>query len=254
MMAWLGTALAANGYVAVAVNHPGNNGAEGYTVQGFSTWWERARDLSIVIDAMLSDEVFGSRIDPKRIGAAGFSLGGYTMIEIAGGITVPGDFTAFCKSPNADDLCKSPPEFPTLVEDLQKLSQTDAEFQAALRHAGDSYRDPRVRAVFALAPALGPAFPAAGLAKISIPVEIVAGSADTNVPIESSAKYFAANIPGAKLVILPQVGHYAFLDSCTEQGRQARPLLCTDGPGLDRDAIHDKAVQLALAFFESGLN
>src|ERR1700685_592666 len=30
-MAWLGTALAARGYVTVAVNHPGNNGTEAYT-------------------------------------------------------------------------------------------------------------------------------------------------------------------------------------------------------------------------------
>ena len=42
----------------------------------------------------------------------------------------------------------------------------------------------------------GPAFRAASLAKISIPVEIVAGEADTNVPVASSAKYFAANIRG----------------------------------------------------------
>ena len=97
MMAWFGCTLAANGYIAVAVNHPGNNGAEGYTVLGFSTWWERARDLSTVIDAMLADPAFGSRIDARRIGAAGFSLCGYTVIEIAGGITVPADFTAFPK-------------------------------------------------------------------------------------------------------------------------------------------------------------
>ena len=83
-MSWLGTALAARGYIAVAVNHPGNNGAEAYTAQGFSTWWERARDLSVVIDSMLADPTFGSHVDANRIGAAGFSLGGYTMIEIAG--------------------------------------------------------------------------------------------------------------------------------------------------------------------------
>jgi hypothetical protein len=73
-MAWLGTSLAANGYIAVAVNHPGNNATETYTAQGFSTWWERARDLSVVIDSMLADPTFGSRIDSHRIGAAGFSL------------------------------------------------------------------------------------------------------------------------------------------------------------------------------------
>src|SRR6202046_100632 len=128
-MAWLGTALAAKGYIAVAVNHPGNNATEAYTAQGFSTWWERARDLSVVIDSMLVDPMFGARIDAKRIGAAGFSLGGYTMIEIAGGITNPQAFMDFCASPRADLICKSPPEFPTLVEDFKKMSATDAEFQ-----------------------------------------------------------------------------------------------------------------------------
>jgi predicted dienelactone hydrolase len=248
-MAWLGTVLAAHGYIAVAVNHPGNNGYEGYTARGFSTWWERARDLSTVIDAMLNDSKFGGRIDAKRIGAAGFSLGGYTMIEIAGGITDPAAFTTFCKSADADGICKPPPEFPTLLEDFDRLSNSDAEFQASLRQASNSYRDPRMRAVFAIAPALGPAFPAADLAKVSIPVQIVAGSADTNVPIASSAKYFAENIPGAKLAILPGVGHYTFLDTCTDQGRSTLALLCADGAGIDRDTIHATTSALALDFF-----
>lgn len=253
-MAWLGTALAAKGYIAVAVNHPGNNATEAYTAQGFSTWWERARDLSVVIDSMLADPTFRARIDAKRIGAAGFSLGGYTMIEIAGGITNPQAFLDFCASPRADLICKSPPEFPTLVEDFKKLSATDAEFQAALRHAGDSYRDARVRAVFAIAPALGPAFSAASLAKIDIPVDIVAGQVDTNVPIESSAKYFAASIPGSELTIFPgNVAHYTFLDSCTEADRKTLPNLCTDGEGVDRDAIHAKTSGLAVEFFNATL-
>jgi predicted dienelactone hydrolase len=253
-MAWLGTALAAKGYIAVAVNHPGNNGTEAYTAQGFSTWWERARDLSVVIDSMLVDPTFGPRIDAKRIGAAGFSLGGYTMIEIAGGITNPQALTDFCASPRADLLCKSPPEFPTLVEDFIKLSRDDVEFQTALRHAGDSYRDARVRAVFAIAPALGPAFSAASLAKIDIPVDVIAGQADANVPIESSAKYFASNIPGAKLTIFPgNVAHYVFLDSCTEAGRKTLPNICIDGEGADRDVIHAKTAALAVDFFNATL-
>ena len=45
MMAWLGTVLAAHGYIAAAVNHPGNNALEPYTLQGFSLGWERAVDL-----------------------------------------------------------------------------------------------------------------------------------------------------------------------------------------------------------------
>jgi predicted dienelactone hydrolase len=254
-MAWLGTALAARGYLAVAVNHPGNNGTEAYTAYGFSTWWERARDLSAVIDSMLADPMFAGHIDTNRIGAAGFSLGGYTMIEIAGGITEPEAFKEFCASPRADLICKSPPEFPTLFDDFDKLSRTDAEFQTSLRHAGDSYRDPRIRAVFAMAPALGPAFRPASLARIAIPVRIVAGEADMNVPVASGAKYFTANIPGAKLTIFPgQVAHYVFLDSCSEAGRRTKPLLCTDGEGVDRDAIHASTVAIAMEFFGATLN
>src|SRR4051812_2382599 len=75
-LAWLGTALAAHGFVAVAVNHPGNTALEDLTVEGQSLWWLRAVDISAVIDAMLDDGIFGSRIDPARIGAAGHSLGG----------------------------------------------------------------------------------------------------------------------------------------------------------------------------------
>jgi hypothetical protein len=42
------------------------------------------RALSPVLDGMLADPTFMTRIGTEQIGAAGFSLGGYTMIAIAG--------------------------------------------------------------------------------------------------------------------------------------------------------------------------
>ena len=101
-----------------------------------------------------------------------------------------------------------------------------------------------------MAPALGPAFRPASLGKITIPVEIIAGEGDTNVPISSSARYFAANIPGSKLVIYPgAVGHYVFLDSCTETGKKSASILCNDAAGVKRDVIHAKTIDAALQFF-----
>jgi len=252
MMAWLGTELAAHGYIAAAVNHPGNNALEPYTTQGFLLWWERAKDLSNEIDQMLADKTFGSRIDSKRIGAAGFSLGGYTTIEIAGGITQLSLYRDFCRSSQADGICVSPPEFPGLVEKfakIEQLSANDPEMQASVRRASNSFRDPRVRAVFAMAPALGVGFRSDSLDKISIPVAIVAGTADKNVPISSSAQVFAKHIPHARLMLFPGVGHYAFLASCADQGKKSRPDLCVDDAGIDREAIHAKTVGLAVEFF-----
>jgi predicted dienelactone hydrolase len=253
-MAWLGTALAAHGYIAAGVNHPGNNALEAYTPLGFSVWWERAKDLSTVIDGMFADPSFSRRIDSARIGAAGFSLGGYTMIEIAGGITKPSALIEFCKSAHADGICKSPPEFPQLWTTFERLSKSDPAFQRELRKASNSYRDPRIRAVFAMAPALGPAFTPEGLRKISIPVRIVAGAADKNVPIGSSAKYFATHIAGAKLTILPDgVGHYVFLDRCMSRGKVILPILCSDAPSVDRAKIHSQTARLAISFFDGVL-
>lgn len=246
-MAWFGGALARQGYIAAAVNHPGNNATEQFTVEGFAQRWERARDLSEVITGMLADREFGDHIDPIRIGAAGFSLGGYTVIEIACGVSDAQGSVHYCDTNHVDGIPASPTEFPTLVEDSRKLIREHPE---VLDRPRDSYRDSRVRSVFAMAPALGPAFPASGLKKISIPVEIVAGESDQNIPIASSAKYFAAEIPGAHLHIFAgNVGHYAFLDSCTDAGRENAGVVCVDGKGVDRDLVHRETAKMATEFF-----
>jgi len=253
MMAWLGTELAAHGYIAAAVNHPGNNALEQYRPQGFVLWWERAHDLSAVIDHVLADSTFGIHVNRKRIGAAGFSLGGYTMIEIAGGITQPSLYKDFCNSPRADGICIAPPEFPDLMRWIDEVPKMDSQSATSIAHASDSYRDPRVRAVFAIAPAAGPAFRPESLRKISIPVEIVAGTEDKNVPIGSSAQFFAREIPHARLMLLPGVGHYTFLATCGEFGKKSRPELCVDTPAVNRDAVHANTVQMAIEFFTKTL-
>jgi len=251
-MAWLGTRLAAHGFIAVAVNHPGNNGLEPYTAQGFSLWWLRAKDLSAVLDGMLADREFAPRIDARRIGAAGFSLGGHTMMGIAGGRTSTAFFD-LCSHQPQDPRCAAPPEFPTLVSRVVQLFKSDPGYQTAVRAGGEDYRDPRVRAVFAIAPSLAEVFVPGSLEKISIPVEIVAGSADTVIPVAANAKYVAAHVPGSRLVLFPGAGHYTFFATCTALGRKAHPELCVDAPGVDRQRIHERAASMAAAFFSEHL-
>ena len=253
IMAWLASALAARGYIVAAVNHPGNNALEEYTAEGFLLWWERARDLSVMIDHLLRDRTFGGRIDRTRLGAIGFSLGGYTGIEIAGGRTDPQRFLDFCRSPEAEG-CADPPEFPKLFARWQELQTTDPNFRRFVGQAGRSYRDPRIRAVFAIAPALGPAFIPESLRGIRVPVAILAGADDPIVPVRSNAQRLASLIPGATLSLVPGgVGHYTFLATCTPAGREAQPQLCRDAAGVDRERVHEQAVDEAARFFDAAL-
>ena len=253
MLAWLGTRLAEAGFIAAAVNHPGNNALEPYTPQGFALWWERANDMSEVLNALLKDSQFGPRIDPSRVGAAGFSLGGFTAIELAGGIGTHARLQEFCKSKNADAMCKPQVEFPDLEDKAAAVAQTP-EFARSVAESERSHRDARIKAVFTIAPALGPAFLPGDLQKIRIPVAIVSGDADPVVPIESSARFFAKHIRGATLTLYPGgVGHYTFLAVCTEQAKRDQPAYCADPAGVNREAIHSQAAAEAIRFFRKHL-
>ena len=251
MMLWLGHYLAARGYIVAAVNHHGNTAAEKQrNAQGFLLYWERAKDLRVVLDKMLADPVFGAHIDRARIGAAGFSLGGYTVISIAGGVFSPTEFDRFCHSRRKDFTCEPQPEFPDAPKLFAELKKTDVVVQESLRHASDSYRDKRIKRVFAIAPALGSGFTRAGLSRIAIPVRIVVGQADEVAPPATNARRYASFIKGATLTVLSgNVGHYTFLADCTAYGKATLPI-CRDGEGVDRTVVHDRVGQMAFEFFE----
>ena len=252
-LGWLGAALAAHGFIAVAVDHPGNNALEDSTVEGSSLFWLRAVDLSAAISAILDDKIFGSQIDPARIGAAGHSLGGYTVVAAAGGITEPEQLEAFCRSAAADALCKPPPEISDMRRRRLARLSSDSDFRQRYSRAHDSYRDERVRAIFAMAPGLGPIFTLESLGKISIPVGIVTGGADEITPPSSGAEALAKAIPHASLKIFPHAGHYVFLGSCTWFGRVALGVPCVDPDLTDRVAVQADTIRIAVDFFTANL-
>lgn len=252
-MAWLGMELARHGYIAVAVNHPGNNATEPYTAEGFALWWERATDLSEVLDGMLADATFGARIDARRVGAAGFSMGGYTVLELAGARTNQQAFLDACKAQPSQPTCHLP-EMKDFGDNDRMMTGVRASSAESLARSGASYCDPRIRAVFAISPAVGQAFPAGSFRGVKIPVGLVVGASDPIAPAPVNAAMEQREIPGTQLTILPGgVAHYTFLDTCTAAGKAAIPVYCADEPGVDRDTVHAQVVEMAERFFDREL-
>ena len=250
---WLGNYLASHGYIVAAVNHHGNTAAEAqFLPQGFSLVWERPEDLTAILTKLLADPVFGGQIDPNRIGAAGHSAGGTTMIQIAGGTFDMDALIAYCNSSQSmgDATCEPRDLIRQTIAQMEVLKKTDPVVQESMRHEKESHRDPRIKAVFAMAPAIGPAFTRRDLSGIKIPVQIVVGSGDDVTPRATNAEYFARLIKGAKLTVLPRVGHMTFGSACTPLGQQKLDG-CRDAAGVDRVAVHSQVEQQALTFFES---
>jgi len=123
----------------------------------------------------------------------------------------------------------------------------------SLARSGDSFRDPRVKAVFAMAPALGFTLTPQSLHSIKLPVEIVVGSADRIAFAPDNAGYVRSYIRGARETVLPGVDHYTFLDSCTADAKPKLGVYCADKEGVDRDAIHAQVAAEAVKFFDRAL-
>jgi predicted dienelactone hydrolase len=253
-LSWLAEELASNGYVVAAVHHHGNTALEERPFpQGFVLWWERARDITAVIDQLLADARFGPHVDSTRIGVAGFSLGGYTALAVAGARVDRAAWERYCETHYTAPTCSLPPEAPFTMTEVEASLSTDQRAQASLRRADQSFRDPRVGAAFAIAPVLGPALNPVSLASISIPVRVVVGTADDQAVPDVTARPVAQMIPRADLELIPGAGHYTFLAPCSLRGRVFVRPLCVDGEGIDRRDVHARVAAGARRFFDRSL-
>jgi predicted dienelactone hydrolase len=253
-MAWLAQALASRGYIVAAVDHHGNTAVEpDYLHQGFALWWERAQDLSVLLDRMLADPRFASRVDPERVGVAGFSLGGYTALAMVGARVDHDRWREFCATQPADPGCRTPPESKWSMSEVLAGLEKDENARQSIGRSGNSYRDKRVRAAFVIAPVLAAALSPESLSAMDAPVHIVVGEKDDQAIPAGNAQVLARLIPNARLEIAPGVTHYMFLAPCTLVGKVVAYPICTDPGGTDRAQLHAATAQRAAGFFDAAL-
>lgn len=187
-MEWLVCPLREAGFRVVALDHHGNNFVDGYEPEGFLHVWERPWDVSFALDALAREQPLGP------VGAAGFSLGGYTAVALAGARLDPQVLWAV--RTGAVPMPEIP-EFPGALEALRKKYPEGDESRRAVDGAGADLSDPRVRAVFQVAPGVGGLVTPRSLATVQVPVGIRWGGADTVNPYEVDTRPYLEHIPTA---------------------------------------------------------
>lgn len=226
-------ALARAGFVVAALTHTGDNWRD---TSGATRIEGRPAALSATISYLLETWPGRAAIDPDRIGAFGFSAGGFTVLAAAGGRP---DLTRLA------DHCRAHPTF----FDCGLLARQPRP-ETPVRWP--ELRDPRIRALVVAAPALGFAFDRAGLSSVTIPVQLWRADDDRILPAPFYADAVRAALPRApEFHRVPGAGHFDFLTPCTAP--TARAELCGIAAGFDRAAFHTVFNEQVVRFFTAML-
>lgn len=238
-ISWLAEILASNGYIVAAMDHYGNTW-NNKIPESYTRPWERPRDISFVIDHLLTTSRFKDKIDEKRIGFAGYSLGGATGIWIAG---------AFAAAITDEQIIQS------CQKDLDNTVPYHVIENTNFAEARNSFTDKRVKAFLLMAPALGWLFDENSLQAISSPIYIVGAEKDKIAPVETNAKLFAKKLSKATLSIIQgDADHYVFLNRASQLGKRLlEPRFSEDRSTLGRRKIHEDIGKNAIAFFNEQL-
>ena len=163
----------------------------------------------------------------------GFSLGGHSVMAIAGARVSREDYARYCEA-NAT------------MPDCVWFASDQVDMRAVDREAFEwSSRDTRISAVVAIDPSVVHAFTPVSLEGITIPVNLInLGASDSAWWDAVRADLIAGRIDDARHQVIPDAAHLTFLAECQAGARafleevgETDPL-CEDAGGRTRSEIH----------------
>jgi predicted dienelactone hydrolase len=231
--------LARHGFIVAALLHAGNNHFDDKLAGTPQNFQVRPRAVSAALDAVIADAKLGSHVDVGRVGALGYSAGGYTVLVAGGAVADLSLIPTHCAAHAAEDV-----EFCSY---LHGRKPAPAGPPVLVRAA-----DRRIRAVAALAPA-GVPFDKDGLAGLTGPLRVYRAEKDQVLCQPFHAEHVHQLAPKAEYVVVPNAGHYAFLAPFPATLASRLGPIASDPPGFDRVAFHERLNGELAQFFTRAL-
>jgi predicted dienelactone hydrolase len=231
---WLASALADQGYIVAAVNHPGST-THDRSPQAAAQLWQRPVDLRRAIEAVVAQPGKFGAVAPQRIAVVGHSLGGWTALEIAGARFDPERFAEDCKAHAQLASCN-----------VYKQMNPASTAQGKADLAADRRYKP-VSAIVSLDLGLSRGMTDASLAALPVPTLVIAaGAPSEDLPAQLESADLAKRLPPAttRYVEINDATHFSFTSICKPG---AIEMLEEDAPGdgvicQDRDNARPRKV------------
>ncbi|MFJ2280711.1 alpha/beta hydrolase family protein [Pseudomonas sp. NPDC087803] len=239
---WLANALADQGYIVAAVNHPGST-THDRSPQAAAQLWQRPVDLRRAIEAVVAQPGKFGAVAPQRIAVVGHSLGGWTALEIAGARFDPERFAEDCKTHAQLASCS-----------VYKQMNPASTAQAKADLAADRRYEP-VTAIVSLDLGLSRGMTDASLAALPVPTLVIAaGAPSADLPAQLESADLAKRLPAAttRYVEISDATHFSFTSMCKpgaiemlEEDAPGDGVICRDGEhARPREEIQQQVVAL----------
>lgn len=201
----------------------------------------RPQDMSSVIDQLQKlaseSEIWSKRVDLSKIGAIGDSLGGTTVLSLAG-------------APLNISRLKTECDQNQVIVNTALILQCQGSHLPPVEY---NLQDSRIKAVIATHPLTSAIFGAESLSKIKIPIMITAGGDDviTPVVIEQIHPFIWLKSPFKHLLFYQPGTHFSSTKPTAEYTLTNLPEVLI---GKNRDATSQYFQGIAVAFMEAYLN
>ncbi|MBS1205267.1 MAG: Platelet-activating factor acetylhydrolase plasma/intracellular isoform [Proteobacteria bacterium] len=250
-LSWIAEAMAMQGYIVAAPDHPGTTTFNQAPADA-KRLWRRPRDITRVIDFAINSPGLFGKTDKNRIAVLGHSLGGWTVMSLAGARFDPARFLHDCRQQPERGDCK-------LTEKL------GIDEKVAQKKLSADNRDTRIRAAVSLDTGLAPGFTPHSLLDINIPVLVLAARNDrlAELPFRQESGYIAARMDPRRVQfeVIDGATHFSFMQVCKtgaeeliDEESPGDSIVCRDGNGASRADIHKKLVREISLFLNSSLN
>ncbi|MFZ1388779.1 MAG: hypothetical protein WBP46_03170 [Thiolinea sp.] len=244
-LAWLSSGLAEAGAIVLAVNHQGSMTGDS-SPRRTVLFEERIADVRAALDKALQDPNFTPAIDSQRISALGFSLGGTTIMQLAGANFDRQAYQAYCERlPDA--------------QDCTFLRQGGVDFKQLPDSWESNYSEPRISQFIAVEPGFSYGMTATSLKAINKPMLLITlGNKNEQwkaADVSESGSNLINLIPKAEHAVFAPAHHFTFLPECKPKGEailreeQDDPV-CTDPTGTNRAQIHQQIITKVSQFLQ----